>query len=269
MQRPPYSGPEVGASRRLLDELVPRLPEPALLLGGWAVYLIVRENWSRAKGQDYFGSRDIDLGFHTSADLPDARIRSGNLPATLSCLEGEGFVRNGMWGMCRFAAYSDGRTLTEDETKMMPLHDFYRISVDLIVSARRPDLRQMVGFDPVEEPALEHAFRSESNRLELRLGRTKVLVTAPHLLVVTKLRSLPGRGEDHKAIKDLSDLYAVVGFSGVPAYELARKAARLDPEIPRLGTEAMSHPLLDRAAAGLGIPPPTLRAAIGVIAAEE
>ena len=59
-----YDDIEVEISRKYLDKITEVLDEPIVMLGGWAVYLSVNENYRKLTGREYIGSRDIDLGFH-------------------------------------------------------------------------------------------------------------------------------------------------------------------------------------------------------------
>lgn len=51
-------------SKQYLEKLVKVIEDDIYLLGGWAVYYVVNENFSKIRKRDYIGSRDIDIGFH-------------------------------------------------------------------------------------------------------------------------------------------------------------------------------------------------------------
>ena len=54
---------------RELSKVLSELGGQVCLLGGWAVYLTVNENFRASEGRNFMGSRDIDLGFHVDQRL--------------------------------------------------------------------------------------------------------------------------------------------------------------------------------------------------------
>jgi hypothetical protein len=58
-----YDEREVAISSEYLRKVFEVIDEPIALMGGWAVFLKVNENYKTVTGRDYIGSRDIDLGF--------------------------------------------------------------------------------------------------------------------------------------------------------------------------------------------------------------
>ncbi len=63
-----YQLSETETSQKQLQGILKQLNDPLCLLGGWAVYYIVNQNFQKATGRNYIGSRDIDLGFHINKD---------------------------------------------------------------------------------------------------------------------------------------------------------------------------------------------------------
>ena len=59
-----YTEDETVISKSNLSAVVSNVKGPVCLLGGWAVYATVNQNFSAERGRNYVGSRDIDLGFH-------------------------------------------------------------------------------------------------------------------------------------------------------------------------------------------------------------
>jgi hypothetical protein len=60
------------------------------LLGGWAVYYIVNENFQKATGRTYIGSRDIDLGFHLNKVWSKAQLAKSDFINSITTLENMG-----------------------------------------------------------------------------------------------------------------------------------------------------------------------------------
>lgn len=54
-------------------------------------------------------------------------------------------------------------------------------------------------------------------------GMVNLRIVDPVFLVCMKLRSLVGRTRDHKRVKDISDLYVLMWYGGVPLRELGAK----------------------------------------------
>lgn len=246
----PYTGPETTTSLQVLRELADSgLPQPATLLGGWAVFFLVQKVWHQSFGEDYFGSRDIDFGFKTSLDTSAEKLRAGNLPATVTFLKEEHhFVPHGMYQLARFHHRETNEILTEEETKRMATHEFYATMVDLIGSHQRDDLREVAGFQAFYEPLLELTFNDALHRVEINLGGAPLMIPAPHVLIGMKLRSLPSRQKDDKSIKDICDLYALVSASDVSPATLRSRLHRTVPGAGDAVKEAVRSPFIPEAA---------------------
>lgn len=263
MPEAPYTGPETETSVRVLRELAPGLPEPVMLLGGWGVYFTVRDVWLQVFGEEYFGSRDIDLGFHTPPDAALSDLQTGNMPATLRFLETRGFTRQGMYQVVRYHDWETHEVIPADRIRTLAGFQYYDITVDLIASHQRDDLRDVAGFQAFSEPLLEVAFSDELHRRSIDLDGHEVWVPAPHVLVATKLKSLPERQKDHKSIKDVCDLYALITASGVGARTLRSRVHRILPDASTFLEKARASPHLEASARHLEIDPAALQTAIG------
>jgi hypothetical protein len=262
MPKAPYTGPETTLSLGILESLVPGMPTPTLLLGGWGVYFTVNERWSKATGQDYFGSRDIDLGFHTPPKADAKTLREGNIKAAMKHLLKSGFHKHGAYQVKRFHAFDDNRVLTEAQTAKMQNFDFFAIAVDMITSHERPDMREVMGFQAFTEPLLALPFENSEHRVVHKIGGHDVWLPAAHVLVATKLNSLPGREKGDKSEKDLCDLYALILYSGVPIPDLRKRLHTILPDAQSKVDAAMDSTFIDSAAAYLAIEPEVLRGAI-------
>ncbi len=74
-----------------MQTVISKLREPVCVLGGWAVYLTVGENFKREHGRDYLGSRDIDIGFHIERDWRRTEMENSNLALAIITLKEMGF----------------------------------------------------------------------------------------------------------------------------------------------------------------------------------
>ncbi len=86
-----YQPYEVEISQHYLQTVISKLEEPLCLLGGWAVYITVGENFKREQGRDYLGSRDIDLGFHIEKDWSKGELKNSGLAVAVRTLIETGF----------------------------------------------------------------------------------------------------------------------------------------------------------------------------------
>ncbi len=262
MPNPPYAGPETSTSLEVLKELLPNLPEPVMVLGGWGVYFTVRATWIDAYSQEYFGSRDIDLGFYTPEDVSIEALKQGNMPATVAFLESEGFTRQGMYQIVRYHDWDTHEVLDPLRAASMPLYQYYTVAVDLITSSQRPDLREVAGFQPFSEPLLALAFENRLHRQGIELDGRRIWLPAPHILAAMKLRSLPSRQKDEKSVKDVCDLYALVSASGVPPRTLRSRVHSVLGDAPELIAEARNSPFAVAASQYLEIQEAVVRTAI-------
>ena len=265
MPTPPYTGAEIRVSLDVLRRMLPGLPEPIVLLGGWGVRFVVSDLWREATGQDYFGSRDIDLGFHTPPGVSLETLKSGNLPAALRHLETLGFTREGMFSLVQYYRWEDDEPVTPEEAKRLLAPDYYMIAVDLIASHQRRDLRGIAGFQPFSEPLLARVFEEPAERLVKRVEGRVVWVPAPHVLLAMKLVSFPERTKDDKALKDLCDMYAIIAYSGVPPATLGLRATSVRDDFQRLVVHARESEFLEQAAGHLDIESQSLRNALNAV----
>ncbi len=204
-----YDKTETDISRRHLEEVVKSIEDPIVVIGGWAVSLLVNEKYKENTGRDYIGSMDIDLGFHM--DRPE--LEKTTLARVLSKLESMGFNMVG-FRLQKQVNLSTGETLAEEKAKALAQYELFQMNVDLIVDRIPKDFKEKFGFDPIDEPLLMNVFLDPKNRVERQeFGRT-VWIPQPNVLLAMKVKSLPGRTVDHKKHKDVADATSLVLFGG-------------------------------------------------------
>jgi hypothetical protein len=189
------------------------LEEPICLLGGWAVYLTVNDNFKKDQGRNYLGSRDIDLGFHINKNLDKAQLKNTTIAKSLSLLKKEGFKSIG-FRYYKEINYETGKELTLKDAKRTPTHNIFTMYVDPIVDEIHPFFQNVFKFAPADEPLLKSVFKDIRYRRELEEFNRLLWIPQPEILFATKIKSIPNRTHDEKLVKDICDIYALGWYSG-------------------------------------------------------
>ncbi len=205
-----YDVVETGSSSEYLERIVKDRPVDLCLIGGWAVFHTVNQRFLASTGRTYLGSKDIDIGIH---DV-------GSLKKVERYLEEEmDFERLSF----RFVKYLDretGRPIPSDLARTTPLHFLFELYFDIMLPVCPEDIRRTAGFIPPDEPILTKVFEDNDGKRTIQLNTGPVDVPAPFLLLAMKLNSVGTRTKDHKRIKDLCDIVALVLFSGMERDEI-------------------------------------------------
>lgn len=266
MPTPVYRDVLTRESAARLAALVRELPHPVALAGGHAVRHAVRDQWERRFGEEYFGSRDIDVCYLVEPHWTLEEFRAsaaGQMPQRIRAIgyQPMGVFRFGLW------MDNDGKVLDREPAppKMLAI-DYHVLALDPMVTHVHPRSKEVLGFHPIDEPLLAHTFHEPELRTPAHdLGRNAYVPTPP-MLVATKLKSLPGRNKEDKAIKDLCDLYALVAFGGARHLEIRHVVHRLLPDARRLVDAAVRHPSVPQAVGHLDLAEADFRAAVGPLA---
>lgn len=202
-----YQEFEIKTSYKYLNEVIKSLKEPTCMLGGWAVFFHVNNNYKKAQGRPYLGSRDIDLGFHIVNDL-----KNSTLSQTITILEEELKFKP-----LSFRLMKEIHTETEEEIKegeKVPAHFIFPMYIDLIVDNIPDNFRKIFGFNPIDEPLLKHVFENKGFTI-IREFDKDLLLSNPELLLAMKINSLPNRDREHKRLKDICDIFALLWYSSI------------------------------------------------------
>lgn len=228
-----YSEFETSLSRRYLREIFSSESGGALLLGGWAVYLLVDQDFREASGRGYIGSRDIDIGFHLDEGSTREVLEESGFSRVFRRLRSLGFLGQS------FRLYKDfdaenHRELQPDESRPRLPFEVSRLYVDLVVDKVPYLFGDVFGFTPIDEPLLELAFSEERYR-HVHWEGVDLKVVEPSLLLGMKLNSVGTRTRDHKRLKDVADMYALAWHSGEGLADLKEEIVLLMP-VDRLKT---------------------------------
>ncbi len=232
-----YDKAETDISWEHLREVIENLEEPIVVMGGWAVYFLVNDGYKINTGRSYIGSRDIDLGFHITNELERSAFYR-----TYQKLTNDLDFRPLSFGrLFKEMDMNTGSTLAPEVAKNIPIYDIFPMYVDLIVDKITTAFKEHFGFTPIDETLLRPIFQDAVNRTEQEEFKRKLWLPSPNLLLSMKVKSHPNRDKEHKRLKDLSDITALVLYTGAtPTFttQLEMGAFRehvLEEDIQRVG----------------------------------
>lgn len=209
-----YSEVEITISRQYLTDICGNMGEDMCLLGGWAVHSLVTEGYREYTGREYIGSKDIDLGFHLEQHWDERQLRESAIITTKELLERDyGFIKSGIFRYEKWFDSQSGDELTEEEAKTKPMYDTFILYIDFLVDNFPTHMQQTLGFHPLDEPLLQHAFDTPARMRSTDILGVNVNLPDVPILLAMKLTALPRRKEQEKRVKDLSDSYALTRFS--------------------------------------------------------
>lgn len=170
------------------------------LVGGWAVYLYVNENFMRATGKEYLKSRDIDVF---------VKCENAFLKRFKKIIFSMGFVTSGYY--FRYQMIIDRNTLkpiSEDESKRKPVFGLIYVFLDVFGDSKN-EILPLWENDTVKKFVGEKAFNSREIN-----GKAIILPKQEHLLAM-KCESFLQRDNKEKRMKDACDIYALLFYSGM------------------------------------------------------
>ena len=247
-----YEPNETKTSQKQLEQIFKSLKGPACLLGGWAVYHIVNKNFQKANGRPYIGSRDIDIGFHVDKNWTEKQLKESDFVSAIEAIEKIGF-QSVSFRLIKDFDIDTGKELTPEESAKLPLFRVFQLFIDPIVDHIHPKIIDLLGFVPIDEPLLSLLFQREMYTTTNIFGR-KVLLPKPELLLAMKLNSAPRRDKEHKRIKDVADIYALLWHSDINLLELKNRLFSINPrEETRKTIQAFTEEDLNKVSETIGV----------------
>jgi len=216
-----YIEQEIDLSKKYLKILFSGCSKEVLLLGGWAVYLNVNDNYYKDNGANYIGSKDIDVGFHIDMNWNDEKLQKSPISKWISKLKKLEFEAVSF----RTVKYFDYDTLEElsiKEAKKKLDWETLKLYVDLIVDQIPPIFKNIFGFVPIDEHLLKLSFKDDGYDVS-KYDDIDIKIVKSHILLAMKLNSVTSRTQDHKKIKDISDIFALTWYSGININEMKKK----------------------------------------------
>ena len=188
-----YQPSETETSQKQLQTILHQLNDTLCLLGGWAVYYIVNESFQKATGRNYIGSRDIDLGFHTDKDWNKEQLEKSQFVNSIKTLENIGF-RSVSFRLFKDFNIDNDHELTPEESAKLPLYQIFQLYIDPIVDNIHPEIKNLLGFVPIDEPLLSLVFQKNMHTIVPFFGRA-IMLPKPHVLLAMKLNSARLEGQ--------------------------------------------------------------------------
>lgn len=247
-----YESNETKTSKRQLGQIFKSLKEPTCLLGGWAVYHIVNKSFEKANGRPYIGSRDIDIGFHIDKNWTEKQLKKSCFVSSIEAIEKFGF-RSVSFRLIKDFDVDTGKELTPEESAKLPLYRVFQLFIDPIVDCIHPKIRDILGFVPIDEPLLTLLFQRRMYTTT-NIFRREVVLPKPELLLAMKLNSVPRRDKEHKRIKDIADIYALLWYSETHMPKLKEKLYSINPrkEVHKI-VQAFTEEDLDKVSKTIGV----------------
>jgi len=192
-----YEKYETDLSWKYVKDITRELSKPVIVIGGWAVYFLVNDKFKEFFGKDYLGSKDLDLGYELKGNL-----KKSNFYRDMEYLKKQGFRALGFRLMQEFHTETKER-LDSEKAKRIPSSFIHHIYIDMIVDKIPEDFRKVFGFTPIDEPLVNLALKNNVNM-------DSFIIPAPEVMLAMKLNSVLGRDKEHKRMKDVCDIFALL-----------------------------------------------------------
>ena len=146
-----------------------------------------------------------------------------DLRKAVDSIESLGFEAVSFRFMRRFS--SDGAELTEEQSRRLPQYEMFNLYIDLLVDTADERRHNVVGFSIAEEPLLQNVFLGKQKSAK-KLHGLDIVLPDPDLLMEMKINSFPNRTQDDKRTKDLTDICALLLYSGSKPSTLTHSKGR-------------------------------------------
>ena len=95
-----------------------------------------------------------------------------------------------------------------------------------MVNRHPKNIEKVLGFIPADEPLLTKIFEEKLYKTTNEFG-VEILLPNPEALLSTKLNWVLERTKDHKRIKDIADIYALIFYSDSKIADLRSKVVAI------------------------------------------
>jgi len=185
-----YDGLETDLSFEYLKKIIEESKGLKIgVIGGWAVYFYINENYKNAFGTDYLKSRDIDLYINSAYALKFKSI-----------IDKLGFKKSSYY--FRYELVYDRETkqvITEESAKKKPVYNLVYVFLDLFTN-KKTDLNAWI-------------FKELDNAKIYVINNFPVIDI--NTLLKLKVLSFFEREKLDKELKDACDIYSLLVYSNV------------------------------------------------------
>ena len=247
-----YEPVEIQISEKYLEKVFKLIKGNICLLGGWAVYHIVNKNFEETTGRKYIGSRDIDIGFHIDKNWTEQQLKKSEFCTAIRQIENMGFI-SVSFRLVKDFNIETGKELTPAESAKLPQYQIFNLFVDPVVDYIHPKIKPLLGFVPIDEPLLSLVFTEKLSTTTSLFG-TNILLPKTHVLLAMKLNSVVNRDQEHKRIKDIADIYALLWHSDIKITKLKDDLLSIYPEEKaRKTTRDFTKEEIERVSTAIGV----------------
>lgn len=196
-----YDPIETDISKKVLTDILGKIESENFgLIGGWAVYIYVNENFTRATGKEYLKSRDIGV-FVKCEDVFLEKFRK--------IIFSMGFIPSGY--DFRYQLIIDRNTLkpiSENKSKQKPVFELIYVFLDVFGDRKNKIL-------PLWENGIVKKFVSEKALNPREINGKAINIPKQEHLLAMKCESFLQRDNKEKRMKDACDIYALLFYSNI------------------------------------------------------
>lgn len=192
-----YEKYQTELSWKYVNEITKELSKPVIVIGGWAIYFLVKDKFKELYGRGYLGSKDLDLGYELKDDL-----KKSNLYKDIEYLKKHGFRILGFRLMQEFHTETKEK-LSLEKAKKTPSSFIHHIYIDLIVNKIPKDFKKVFGFTPIDEPLIDLVLKNN-------IKFDNFIIPTSEVMLAMKLNSVLSRDKEHKIVKDICDIFALL-----------------------------------------------------------
>ena len=247
-----YEPVEIQISEKYLEKTFKLIKGNICLIGGWATYYIVNRNFEKTTGRKYIGSRDIDIGFHIDRNWTEQQLKKSEFCKAIKQIENMGFM-SVSFRLVKDFSIETGKELTPAESSKLPQYQIFNLFVDPVVDYIHPKIKPLLGFVPIDEPLLSLVFTEKLGTTSSLFG-TSILTPRTHVLLAMKLNSVVNRDQEHKKIKDIADIYALLWHSDTKITQLKEDLFSIYPEEKaRKTTRTFTKQEIEKVSTAIGV----------------
>ena len=176
-----------------------------ILIGGWATYFYVNENYRKAFGLEYIKSRDIDIF-----------IKSIYLSEFIKEIKKLGFIPSSYFFRYELIYNRNkNKIVTEKEGRKQPIYDLVYIFLDLFTDQKSEKAWYLDIFKKIKIFKIEKADALDSNTFDSGVFDVSKYVNVCDINTLLELKcvSFFEREKLDKEFKDACDIYALLIYS--------------------------------------------------------